>query len=174
MQGFPGMSAFTFRKYPVLTDGEIDLTVESEIEAQPERGLTPVYRFRISRHGETRKVGLIELRVGYTNSLVWYAGHIGYRIYSSFRGHRYAAKACRLLKPVAIDHGMDTIWITCNPDNWPSRRTCELVGCELVDIVDVPPDNNMYQRGERKKCRYRWILYGGSVNGYEGEPNHSE
>jgi hypothetical protein len=25
----------------------------------------------------------------------------------------------------------------------------------LVEIVDLPEDNDMYQKGERRKCRYR-------------------
>jgi tagatose 1,6-diphosphate aldolase len=60
-----------------------------------------------------------------------------------------------LLLPLARSHGLMTIWITCNPDNFASRRTCELAGATLVEIVDLPEDNDMYQRGERQKCRYR-------------------
>jgi predicted acetyltransferase len=47
------------------------------------------------------------------------------------------------------------LWITCNPENVASRRTCELVGGELVDIVDLPVDSDMYKEGARQKCRYR-------------------
>jgi predicted acetyltransferase len=50
---------------------------------------------------------------------------------------------------------LQTVWITCNPDNWASRRTCELAGAELVEIVDLPEDNDMYRKGKRRKCRYR-------------------
>jgi tagatose 1,6-diphosphate aldolase len=158
------MAEFKFNKYPVLTDGVIDVWVEREVPGNPPNGRMPAYHFVISPHGSRERAGQIDLRVGYTNSLVRYGGHIGYRVYEPFRGHRYAARACLLVKQVAIDHGMDVIWITCNPDNWPSRRTCEIVGCELVDIVDLPDDNDMYRRGERHKCRYRWILYGGSAS----------
>jgi hypothetical protein len=49
-------------------------------------------------------------------------------------------------------------FITCNPDNWPSRKTCEWIGATLVEIVDLPPENDQYKEGERQKCRYRWIL----------------
>jgi tagatose 1,6-diphosphate aldolase len=87
-----------------------------------------------------------------------YAGHIGYGINERYRSNRYAAKACNLIKPVAIDHGFKTLWITCNPDNHPSRRTCEILGCELVEIVDLPVDTAMYRQGDRQKCRYRWDL----------------
>jgi tagatose 1,6-diphosphate aldolase len=103
-------------------------------------------------------VGRVGLRLGSTDYLEKYLGHIGYSIAEKHRGHSYAAKACRLVRPVAIDHGFRALWITCNPENYPSRRTCEALGCDLIEIVNLPPDSNMYLRGERRKCRYRWNL----------------
>ena len=41
---------------------------------------------------------------------------------------------------------MDVLWITCNPDNWPSRKTSEWIGATLVEIVDLPPENDQYKR----------------------------
>ncbi|MEE8418514.1 MAG: hypothetical protein V3S02_00210, partial [Dehalococcoidales bacterium] len=70
----------------------------------------------------------------------------------------YAARACNLIKQVALDHGLKTLWITCNPDNVPSRRTCEILGCELVEIEDLPEETDLYRDGDRQKCRYRWDL----------------
>ncbi|MEZ4670788.1 MAG: hypothetical protein R3E39_23025 [Anaerolineae bacterium] len=65
---------------------------------------------------------------------------------------------CRLLLPLALQHGLETLWITCNPDNLASRKTCDLIGAELVEIVDLPPDTDMYREGARQKCRYRLVL----------------
>ena len=62
------------------------------------------------------------------------------------------------LKPIALRHGFTELWITCDPDNWPSRRTCERIGAELIEIIDLPEDLDMYLDGERQKCRYRWQL----------------
>ena len=87
-----------------------------------------------------------------------YGGHIGYGVLPRYRGHRYAARACKLLFPLARRHGLNPLWITCNPDNIASRRTCELAGGKLVEIVDLPEDIDMYQAGERQKCRYRFDL----------------
>jgi len=84
-----------------------------------------------------------------------YEGHLAYGVLPEFRGHHYAARACRLLLPLARSHGMTELWVTCNPDNWASRRTCELAGAVLVDTVDLPEDIDMYQEEERQKCRYR-------------------
>lgn len=58
--------------------------------------------------------------------------------------------------PLARHHEMTELWVTCNPDNIASRRTCELAGGVLVEIVDLPEDIDMYQEGERRKCRYRF------------------
>jgi tagatose 1,6-diphosphate aldolase len=60
--------------------------------------------------------------------------------------------------PLARRHGLYALWITCNPENVASRRTCELTGAEFVEIVDLPPESDMYERGERRKCRYRLDL----------------
>jgi predicted acetyltransferase len=87
-----------------------------------------------------------------------YAGHIGYGIQEEYRGNHYAARACNLIKKVALDHGFSTLWITCNPENYPSRRTCEILACEFVEIVDLPEDTDMYKAGDRRKCRYRWDI----------------
>lgn len=102
--------------------------------------------------------GGCSMRIGNTRDVEMYFGHIGYHVYPPARGHHYAERACRLLLPLARTHGMKTIWITTNPDNSPSRRTCERLGAQLVEIVDVPPTNVLHQRGELRKCRYRLEL----------------
>jgi tagatose 1,6-diphosphate aldolase len=102
--------------------------------------------------------GHVGLRIGSTPELEMYFGHIGYNVYPPARGHHYAERACRLLFPLARAHGLPQLWITCNPDNIPSRRTCEHLGGEMVEIVDVPRGHVLYERGERRKCRYRIAL----------------
>ena len=49
---------------------------------------------------------------------------------------------------------MSRLWITCNPDNLASRRTCERLGAKLVETVPIPKTHTFYQRGERAKCRF--------------------
>lgn len=53
---------------------------------------------------------------------------------------------------------MNKVIITCNPDNVPSRKSCEKLGLTLLEIVDIPPHINLYQMGERQKCIYEWNL----------------
>ncbi|MPN47861.1 hypothetical protein SDC9_195465 [bioreactor metagenome] len=72
----------------------------------------------------------------------------------SFRGHRYAAKACSLLLKLAKKHRMPQVVITCRPDNLASRKTCERLGARLSGIVTLPSDSPLYQQGDREECRY--------------------
>ncbi|HOG45165.1 MAG TPA: GNAT family N-acetyltransferase [Anaerolineae bacterium] len=146
---------FEFHDPGELRDGDLALVLAQTHPEDPAIGWAPSYRFTMVRAGQGTRLGRIDLRVGESHQLVMYAGHIGYEVAPEHRGHHYAARSCRLLLPLARSHGLIVVWITCNPDNWASRRTCELAGAELVEIVDLPGDNEMYWRGERQKCRYR-------------------
>jgi len=136
-----------------LVDGELELRLVERTLGDPQHQRVPAYRFDMIVGGVN--AGSISLRVGSSAFIEQYAGHIGYGVEYEFRGHRYAARACRLLFPLARQHELTTLWITCNPENVASRRTCELIGGELVDIVDVPVESDMYKEGDRQKCRYR-------------------
>jgi tagatose 1,6-diphosphate aldolase len=138
---------------------EVDVVIEQRAPADPQKGWVPAYALSIRQKGTDITVGGISARIGYTDNLVKYGGQIGYGVDEAYRGHHYAAKGCRLVDEIFRAHGMDVVWITCNPENRPSRRTCEILGCTFVEIVDLPPDNDMYLEGERQKCRYRRIIY---------------
>ena len=146
---------FVFHDPGRLIDHDLELVLVEEYPGDPAINYVPAYKFRMTPVGQDEEIGHIELRIGNTNHIVMYGGHIAYGVRPEHRGHRYAARACRLLLPLARSHGLKTLWITCNPDNVASRRTCELAGAGLIEIVDLPEDTDMYQEGERQKCRYR-------------------
>lgn len=148
---------FEFKDFDFLTDGEIDLKIEDKTPSNAEKGYVPAYKYRITMHNSDNSIGNIDIRIGY-NENIYYGGNIGYSIEQAYRGNNYASKACKIIKQIAIAHGMDRLIITCNPDNFPSRITCEKSGLKLKEIVDLPPHNEMYQDGERQKCIYEWIL----------------
>jgi len=156
---------FKFHSPGRLVDGDLELVLVEEYPGDPARNWVPAYRFRMTLAGREEEIGRIELRVGNGRHVVMYAGHIGYEVAPGHRGHHYAARACKLLFPLASSHGLDSIWITCNPDNIASRKTCELAGAQLVEIVDLPADTDMYREGERQKCRYRLDLQRASDEG---------
>jgi predicted acetyltransferase len=144
-----------------LVDRDLELVLYERYWGDPAKGKVPAYRFLMTRVRDGEELGSVELRVGNTDDLVLYAGHIGYAVDLFRRGHHYAARSVRLLLPLAARHGLETIWITCNPDNLASRRTCELAGATLVEIVDLPPGSDMRRHGETQKCRYRLDLPSG-------------
>jgi tagatose 1,6-diphosphate aldolase len=142
-----------------ISDGEIRLELVTTVPGNPLKSWVPAQHYQILKTQTGEPIGQIDLRLGYTLDLVRYGGNIGYRIEKPFRGNHYAAKACLLLKPIAQQQGMDVLWVTCNPDNWPSRKTCEYIGAKFIEVVDLPETSDMYKEGERQKCRYRWIIY---------------
>jgi tagatose 1,6-diphosphate aldolase len=130
--------------------------------ADPEKGFVPAYHFWMRLRPESDPpeeiAGGCNLRVGHTENIERYLGHIGYNVYPPARGRHLARRAVRLLLPFARRQGINPLWITCNPDNFASRRTCEGAGGRLVEIVKLPVDHPLYARGERAKCRYRFDL----------------
>jgi predicted acetyltransferase len=120
------------------------------------------YHFRMVHSNTAEELGRINLRAGVTRHIEQYAGHVGYAVHEAHRGHRYAARALRLLLPLAQRLGLDPLWITCDPDNLASRRSLESVGARFVEVVHVPEDCVIHQSGHPKKCRYRLDLRPGS------------
>ncbi|MDX1983660.1 MAG: GNAT family N-acetyltransferase [Bryobacteraceae bacterium] len=137
-----------------FSDNDLEVTL---VEKVPAAGgdTAPYYRFEMRRARTGEYMGRISLRVSNAAFFRFYAGHIGYQVEPPFRGNHYAARAVRLLIPVARHLGFTELWITCNPDNVASRRTCELAGAEYVETVALPEWTDMYERGDRQKCRYR-------------------
>ena len=133
---------------------KLDRTVDPAETGRPD--WLPAYHFSICLPDGT-EAGTCDLRVGHNQS-VYYGGNIGYTVLPEHRGHRYAGKACLLLFQLAKRHGLDYLYITCDPENTASRKTCEWAGGALEKIVDLPPDNDMYLEGERQKCIYRFSL----------------
>ncbi len=103
-------------------------------------------------------MGRLSLRIGHTEHIEMYAGHIGYSVDPPYRGHRLAARSCLLILPLAQAHGINPLWITCNPENAASRRTCEIIGSTLVETVPIPPSDPLYRWDTKWKCRYRLDL----------------
>ena len=116
----------------------------------------PTYFFRMKSVDRDVELGTINLRIGSTAHLERYAGHIGYGVHPAHRGHHYAARSVTLLLPLARNLGIDPLWITCDPENMASRRSLEIAGAELMEIVDVPEDCGIRKYGGKvRKCRYR-------------------
>jgi tagatose 1,6-diphosphate aldolase len=141
-----------------LVDDDLELVLRERIPGNSGRRYVPEYRFEMHVGPGWHRAGYISLRVGDNDNLRLYAGHIGYRVEPPFRGHHYAARSVKLVLPLAKRHGINPLWITCNPENIASRRSCELAGGEFVEIVSVPEGNEIYRDGDHFKCRYKFNL----------------
>lgn len=139
-----------------LQNDEIKLVLEKAVDGDEEKGWVPAYHFAICDLNGT-KMGVCDLRIGHSDNL-YFGGNIGYRIDEAYRGHHYAGKACLLLFELAKKHELGYVIITCDPDNYASKKTCEYAGGELLEIAELPEDNNMRERGETQKCIFRFEL----------------
>jgi predicted acetyltransferase len=105
-------------------------------------------------------MGAIRLRVGHSEDLTLYRGHIGFGVEERFRGHRLALRSCRLLAGLARHHSIVPVWLTCDQGNVASQRTVELLGAEFVEMPDDAGGLSVrrdYPPESRRKRRYRWL-----------------
>ena len=142
-----------------FTDGVIDLVPAWLVPPDEEMGFGDCWDYIIAPHGVRREAGRISLRLG-ESPCVYYFGHIGYHVDEPYRGQHFARRACRLLRPLIVAAGKSSVVITCDPDNIPSRRTCEGLGCMLERIVDVPRAISSRWEISDVKCRYIWRMNG--------------
>lgn len=108
--------------------------------------------------GSNLKVGKCDLRLK-NDGFMYYYGNVGYNIIESQRGHHYAYYACKVLFKIAKEEfGMKELIITCNPDNEASYKTLKKLKGDLVDIAQIPYDHELYEKGDRFKCIFRFKL----------------
>ncbi len=148
---------FRFRRPGGLVDGDLELVLTRRLPADPVKRHVPAYAFEMRRTGTPVRLGVIHLRIGPARALRC-PGQIGYAVDRPHRGHRYAARSCRLLLALARAHGLAAVWLTVDPANRASVRTCEILGARYVGTVRVPRHHEMYRQGARFRRRYRLTL----------------
>jgi predicted acetyltransferase len=136
-----------------LRESELELRFKAFMP-HPVHKVTTYY-FQMVHVGTGDELRIINLRVGSTPHIELYAGHVGYAVHPPHRGHRFAARSLRLLLPLARSLSLNPLWVTCDPENAASRRSLEIVGARLIEIVDVPAHCVIHQSGHPRKCRYR-------------------
>lgn len=141
---------------PLKTE-EISLRQVELAPDDPQRKWDPAFHFDILDRAGVQ-IGGCNLRLGHSEAL-YYAGNIGYQIDEPYRGHHYAGKACELLFQLARRQGMEYVIIVCAPGNQPSRKTCEWLGGELLEIAELPEDSEQRRlTGESHRCIFRFSL----------------
>lgn len=124
---------------------------------QGDEVMIPFYYYDIYEKKSDEKAGKISIRIG-DNYHSYFNGHIGYEIDKEFRGNYYSLYASKLVLQVAKEYGMIRIYLTCNESNIASRKIIEELGCDLLEIIDVPNDYFGWYEGMEKQCIYKLIL----------------
>ena len=84
---------------------------------------------------DNKIIGLANIKHYLNDHLRKRGGHLGLSIDKDYRRKGYGLASTKLLIEKARDEfGIDDILLTNEPDNIPSRRMCEKLGAELVDI----------------------------------------
>ena len=152
------MQANELPEPPALESNEISLILEKRTEGDEAKGFVPAYSFGVYLKEGRKRIGHINLRIGDTEHVMQFAGHIGFAINEEHQGNSYAAKACLALKNFAASF-YESVIITCNPDNIASKRTLEKIGAEFIEEIQIPEDNHVrITHGETHKRRYRWKI----------------
>lgn len=149
---------FQFLDPGKLRDRNLWLSLDATFPADPIKQWVPYYHFTMHLDGVDEPVGTIDFRAAPSENLTLLGGYVGYIVHGPFRGQHLAERACRLLLPFISQHGFKELWITCTTDNHASRRTLERLGANMIEEIDVPAHSDMYELGERRKCRFKLDL----------------
>ena len=136
-----------------LGNRQLGLSLLETVPASAEKKWVPYYHFSIIHNG--KDAGYLNFRLGNAAMLTEYDGHIGYRVFPSFRGMGLAGKACEIVRPLIRQHHMSSVILTCHPDNIASRRTIEKLGAEFLEIKHF---YGLSHDMDGVKCRYRWRI----------------
>ena len=102
---------------------------------RPTGWVTGTYLWMVDDTAEgSQVVGRISLRHELTAWLLEVGGHIGYGVRPSARRRGHATRALALMLPIAAEHGLDRVLVTCDVDNEGSRRVIETNGGVLEDV----------------------------------------
>ncbi len=148
---------FEFLEFNDLHDDEIKLAHKSYDEPDIEKGYQPRYGFSIILKDTNEDIGVVYFCVD-NSPRQYLVGHISYGVSPAHSGHNYAAKACNLIKTVALAHGFHRLFIGSRFDNIASRKTIEKLGAVPITFNDVQ-DNAILEKLEADKIdMFVWNL----------------
>lgn len=148
---------FRFIEFENLCDDEIRLVHKSYDEPDSEKGYAPRYGFSIILKETGEDIGVVYFSAD-TSPRQYLVGHLSYGISPAHAGHNYAMKACRLMKPVALAHGLRRLFIGAGFDNIASRKTIEKLGGVPITLQDVPDESFLQQLQDNKIEMYVWDI----------------
>lgn len=158
---------FNYLQVPIYRYENVSLYNDKINLEQPNSGFDPYYQFDINADG--KRVGGIFIRMGYSIR-IHYSAQIGYWIDDeSNRNRGYMTKALLALKPFLKKCGFKYVLITNDENNAASRRVCEKIGANFLNVVDTPTWSGLYQKdGQRRTSRYEWAIDDAEQQNYSG------
>jgi len=120
---------FQYMDFDVFSDGEIKLIIKTKDEPDEPAGILPRYGFAIVRIVDSIEVGIVFFTAD-TTRRQYLRGHLSYGIAPEYRGNGYAAKACRLIRHVALAHGYSRVFVGSQRDNIASTKTIAKLGAK--------------------------------------------
>lgn len=130
-------NTFQYLDFDDLSSDEIKLIIKTKDEPDEAAGILPRYGFAIIRIADNAEVGIVYFAAD-TTRRQYLRGHLSYGIAQEYRGNGYAAKACRLIVPVALAHGFDRIFIGSHCNNIASAKTIQKLGANPLTKCVVP------------------------------------
>lgn len=136
----------------------VDLRFNYETDEKTAYDGIPTVYYDIVLHDTTIRIGSIDLRLKMDLNMYYY-GHVGYGIAYKYRGHNYSYEACKLLfKEAKERYKLDELILTCNPENVASYKVLKKLNGELIEVVQVPKDHELYRQGDKMKCIFRYKI----------------
>ena len=114
----------------------------------------PFYYFDIYLNSISIAIGKISIRVGH-NEHSYINGNVGYEIDEPFRGNGYAKLAVKMTYSVARFHGLTHLIISCDEDNYLSKRVIDKLNGIHIETIMPPKNYVFYYDGIPKHSIYR-------------------
>lgn len=96
------------------------------------------YHFSMQNTLTNEEMDGINIKAGYTENIKKYRGNIGFTVFEPYRGNYYSARSCILLLTVLKILEMNLVYLTCNLDNYASRKNIERIGAVYQETVTIP------------------------------------
>jgi predicted acetyltransferase len=150
---------FEWKEFRSLANDEIRLVPKSRDEPAAENGYAPRYGFAIIHIQDNRDIGVVYLAIHPESSRRQYlTGHLSYGVDRRYKGHYYAAQACKLMEDVALAHGLSRLLIGSGYDNIASRKTILKLGAKPITRNDVPDGTILEELRTNKVDMFVWHL----------------
>ncbi len=114
----------------------------------------PEYEFNILLHGTQNKIGTLTYQFlpGKTQA---HEGNIDIKLLKDYDLKSVKYECCQLIKKVAGHHGAKSLYLTCEPTDFKTRKVFEHLGAVLQEIKTIPSKENG-KRVNMESCIWLW------------------